>query len=99
MSLTLSGGRVIFSKGKFILEGNNKQAIQCSLFLSMILKLPVPLFLTTELLKKPIVDVKGGERVLATFVGIGILVTAVVPPVLLTWPTSSPTKLLHHHGH
>ena len=49
--------------------------------------------------EKPIVDVKGGERVLATFVGIGILVTAVVPPVLLTWPTSSPTKLLHHHGH
>ena len=32
--------------------------------------------------------VKGGERVLATFVVIGILVTEVVPPVLLTWPTS-----------
>ena len=37
--------------------------------------------------------VKGGERVLATFVVIGILVTEVVPPVLLTWPTSWPTKL------
>ena len=70
----------------------------CCVFLSMILKLPVPLFLTKKQLKKPIVvDVKGGEWVLATFVVIGIfLVTAVVPPVLLTWPTlstSSPTKL------
>jgi len=37
--------------------------------------------------------VNGGERVLATFVVIGILVTEVVPPVLLTWPTSWPTKL------